>query len=697
MTDREKAQALWFQEIRQRYHWGGDNPELCDPVKVFNVYGHNTCGNDSICMSGVWKKAGLKVSPARLVGHCVAQVFYDGRWNLFDGDMHSMYLLRDNVTVASEQDLVRDHDLIKRAHTQGILNPESRRNDEWEASIYVFEGEPAGDRNCEMRTTMNMVLRPGEAITWRFGPGSPLKIHGEAKPKYPETICNGGWDYRPDFTKELWRKGATVEGVKSAAGELVAEEGKTGSIVWTVRSPYVFIGGKLESEGSGAKFSISWDGKAWMDAGPDLDGFFAPNAPARYEYRLRCELGAGARLKKLGISNDIQMALMALPGMSVGENKFVYTDATSGARKVRITHEWVERSTSRPPAAVGKPAYPSDGGEAEGTSFAFRWTPPQDADGDAVVDYHFELSERADMKYPLSTNFYRLISKTQDKGKSQYTLPQAGLLAPDRKYYWRVKAKDEKGVWGAWGGPWSFTSRGAAPPVDLTLAADPERGSAVLRWKPSPVGMKPVKYRIYGSDEKGFTASDEPYPVTIGASRDVTSPFPANFVTEVSGTEVELKESLRAYYRVVAVDDKGHRSGPSDFAESPRPVIYSKPVTAAKAGAAYAYPVASVRSIGDVRTRVVNGRETMSFWDIERPRYALTQGPAWLKIDEATGVLSGTPDAAGKFPVVVTATIDREARKLDGPALSWGAEKVVSSAQERVGVATQKFTIEVAP
>ncbi len=697
MTDREKAHALYFQEIRHRYHWVGDNPELCDPVKVFNVYGHNTCGNDSICLSGLWKRAGLKVSPARLVGHCVAQAFYDGRWNLFDGDMHSMYLLRDNVTVANEQDLVRDHDLIKRSHTQGILNPDIRRNDEWEASIFVFEGGPAGDRNCETRTTMNMTLRPGEAITWGWGHRGTLKVHGEAKPKYPGLICNGLWEYRPDFAMEAWKRGASVEGVKSSGGELQAEEGKTGSVVWTVRSPYVFVGGKIESEGGGAKFSLSWDGKSWMDAGTDLDGFFAPNAPARYEYRLRCELGPGARLRKLGIVNDLQMAPRALPEMTVGENKFVYTDETQGARKVRITHEWVERSTSKPPAAPARPDYPPDGGEAEGTDFAFRWAPPQDPDGDAVTDYHFELSDRPDLRWPLSTNFYRLVSKTADRGKSQYTLPHAGLLAPDRKYYWRVKAKDEKGVWGAWSPTWSFTARGPAAPVDLALAVDAERGSAVLRWKPAPVGKKPARYRVYGSDEKGFTASDAPYPVYVGVSKDLSSPFPANFIAEATGTEIELKHSLRVYYRVVAVDEKGKRSGPSDFAESPRPVFTSKPVAAAKAGAEYRYPLAALRSLGDLRSRVVNRRETASFWDIERPRFAIEKGPAWLKVDEATGVLSGVPDQAGRVEVAVTATIEREVRKLDGPALSWGQEKVLSTARERVGVATQKFAIEVAP
>ena len=60
MTDAEKAFALWFQEIQYRHHSPGDNNELGDPVKVFNVYGYNTCGNDSICLATLWREAGLQ-------------------------------------------------------------------------------------------------------------------------------------------------------------------------------------------------------------------------------------------------------------------------------------------------------------------------------------------------------------------------------------------------------------------------------------------------------------------------------------------------------------------------------------------------------------------------------------------------------------------------------------------------------------
>src|SRR5262249_43936251 len=160
------------------------------------------------------------------------------------------------------------------------------------ASIYVYEGPSEGDRNCNDKTSMNMVLRPGEAITWRWGHAAPAKYHGSDKPKYPDTICNGLWEYRPDFSRGLWRKGAAaVQGVRSSSGELVAEGGQAGAVVWVVRSPYAFVGGRLEAEGAGTKFSLSWDGKTWLDAGPDLDRFFPANGPARYEYRLRCELG----------------------------------------------------------------------------------------------------------------------------------------------------------------------------------------------------------------------------------------------------------------------------------------------------------------------------------------------------------------------------------------------------------------------
>ncbi len=705
MTDGEKARALWWQEVQYRFHLEGDNNELLDPVKVFNIYGYNTCGNDSISLAGLWRNAGLRVAPARLVGHCVSQVFYDGGWHLMDGDMHSIYLLRDNETVAGEQDLVRDHDLIRRTHTQGILQPDRRAGDEWESSIYVFEGNVTGDRNTRGDTAMSMTLRPGEALAWRWGHVSPIKYHGQSPPRFPERICNGRWEYRPALTQKTWRTGATaIEAIKEESDGLAAEEGKTGVVVWTMRSPYVFVGGNLEVDGAGARFAFSWDGRSWEETGSDLARFFGPAGPARYVYYLRCELPGSARLRKLRIINDLQMAPLTLPGMVIGKNTFTYTDQSPGERQVRLTHHWVERSASRQPAAPREPIFPPRGGETEGTDFVFQWAPAADLDGNAITDYHFELSDQADMKWPLSMSFAKLASRTADAGQARFTLPVPGLLSPDRKYFWRVRAQDSDGVWGAWSETWSFVSRAPAPPLDVTLQFDSARNRGVLRWSPNPKGRKPVAYRVYASDEKGFSVSDRPYAVTVGASKKIPAEFPANFVVEtaatelaVVGTHVDLPGANKAFFRVVAVDAAGKRSGPSEFAASLRPVIFSKPVTRARKGSEYRYPVAAIRSLGDLRTRVVNGKEIMNFWDVERLRFRIQRGPAWLSIDEATGLLSGTPDRAGKSEVVITTNLEEEQQRLDEEALKWGIQKVVSTATVTVGSAIQSLEIEVGP
>ena len=704
MSDKEKALALWFQEIQFRYHAAGDNKELGDPVKVFNSYGHNTCGNDSICLAGLWQKAGLNAAPARGVGHCITQVFYESRWHLLDGDQAVLYLLRDNETIAGEQDIVRDHDLIRRTHTSGITLADNRAHDEWESALYGYEGEVKGQRNCNDKTTMNMILRPGEALVWRWGHLNPVKYHG-ATPIYPDTVCNGLWEYRPDFTKAGWRKGATrVEHIQEKEGELSAEPGKSGTIEWTVRTPYVIVGGKLDADGTGAKFAISSDGKTWDEVSDSLDRFFSPDAPARYEYRIRCEFTPEARLKRLGIVNDLQMSPLVLPSMSIGENTFVYSDQTNGERKVILTHAWVERSSSTPPPAVETPIYPTDGGETSGTDIAFQWKAPVTADGARIADYHFELSDRPDMKWPLSTNFYKLVSRTVDRGQAQYALPAVGLLAPNHQYFWHVRAKNGKGVWGPWSKVWSFTPHAPNYPLDVNLVYDEKENEGILHWKPNPAGRPAVKYRIYGSDEKGFSVSDVPYQVDIGATRGLPAQFPANFIAEtrdaelaVLGPKVKLSNANKTYYRVIAVDEQGKRSGPSDYTTAPRPVIYSEPPMAARVGGDYQYQPNANRSLGDLKARDVNGREVRAFFEIESPKYMIVKGPAWLKLNPAAGILLGKPDVAGKFEVTILATIEREQRKLDEAALVWGNYKLLETSIEKLAGNPQSFTIDVAP
>jgi hypothetical protein len=95
--------------------------------------------------------------------------------------------------------------------------------------------------------------------------------------------------------------------------------------------------------------------------------------------------------------------------------------------------------------------------------------------------------------------------------------------------------------------------------------------------------------------------------------------------------------------------------------------------------------------------RIVDGKETTGFWDVEKPQFSIQRGPAWLMIDEDTGRLSGIPDSVGKSEVVVAVTLQRDLRRLDGEALKWGVEKIISSGKEMVGNSTQRFVIDVRP
>jgi hypothetical protein len=192
-------------------------------------------------------------------------------------------------------------------------------------------------------------------------------------PTYPSLIDNGLWEYRPTSRKELAQGGSSVENITSGPDSLAAEEGKSRHAIWTLRSPYVFVGGRLEPEAP-AKFSISVDGKTWQTVKDNLDKFFSTVGSAHYEYQLKCQLEGPARLRRLAIINDVQMAPLAMPEMGVGENTFAYSDQSARDRKVRITHQWVERSASQPPSAPPAASYPLDGGEANGTDVVFQWT-----------------------------------------------------------------------------------------------------------------------------------------------------------------------------------------------------------------------------------------------------------------------------------------------------------------------------------
>ena len=711
-TDREKAMALWYFQVNHRFHactWDG---EVDDPVKALNVYGYTLCGDEAQVLADLARTAGLKTRRGYPVGHCVTEIFFDGAYHLLDTDEAVFCLLRDNETVAAEEQVVRDHDLMKRTHTYGILNGASRQTDEFSVSLYGYEGKREGEHASHIRHKMDLTLRPGEWLEWRWdhvgkqytagvtmAPGQKWMKDGEGDllsgwgATAYGNMCNGRMGYAPALRSPVATRGvAAQEGAawdtNPAAPALhPAAVGRPAEVTWAIRSPYVVVGGKVtltyrRAPGGSLRLEVSPDGQAWQsvwsaaepagEAAVVLDEHLSPPKKPHYQYLVRLNLAAGQAPADTGIAaiafdTDVQMSALHLPELEVGTNRVTYRDETKGERQVRITHEWIERTTARPPGAPAGPLFPRKNATVDGTRFAFTWQPP--AGAAKVADYQFQLSGRRDMAWPLSPTFDRLVGRTPDKGKAQWTIPYTGLLNPAQTYYWRVRAQSAEGLWGPWSPVWSFRCRAPGVPLAVSAHADPAAGTVRLTWEANPKGTRPAKCKVYASDEQGFTASDADYTRYLGRGFLASMPeyesrkdlgmvkAPANLVGEttacemmVAGPEVTLPNANRPFYRVVAVDAQGLESGPSDMAEAPRPFLVTRPPTTARAGEAYRYMPAALASLGHLTCRT---SYTPGFWHKETLTFSLPQAPEWLKVDAATGEVSGTPPAVGEVPVTL--------------------------------------------
>ncbi|MEO6922189.1 MAG: putative Ig domain-containing protein, partial [Bryocella sp.] len=402
--------------------------------------------------------------------------------------------------------------------------------------------------------------------------------------------------------------------------------------------------------------SISFDeGKTWEDVQTswasdydrmyvDLNPSFPQKGPARYAYILRFTLRSQSKtpevaLNGLYLRSTLEMSPLAMPGVMLGENKFTYTDDSPGARKVRITQVWNECDADIPIPAAPVAVEPVNGDTYSGTRVKFQWSPRSDG---APADYEFALSEFSDMRWPLSPNFHKLISRTAYRGTSKFELPYDGLLNPGQKYYWHVRARSQDHVWGPWSKTYWFSTVAPAVPIDVTANFDHTHRTVQLKWQRGKNGTAPVNFKIYGSDERGFTANDNLYEYNDGLKG--TQQAPANLLLETNSANgsAQLPDELwRPYYRIVAVDRKGRVSGPSAMAELSHPLIATTQLPAAIRAIFYQAQIMTSASIGHLVSADENGLPyQLRFRSGDDLVFHMTGAPTGLSIDK-NGLISG--------------------------------------------------------
>jgi hypothetical protein len=159
-------------------------------------------------------------------------------------------------------------------------------------------------------------------------------------------------------------------------------------------------------------------------------------------------------VEEVELITDIQCAPNSLPALTLGRNVVRYRDETPGERKVRITHVWRERADNHPPEPPTGAVYPPDDATVGDLAPHFKWKAAEEVDRqDQVADHRINISFDPRCRWPLATALLRLTGS----GEPEWKLPE-GWLNPDTTYYWQVRAKDSRGLWGGWSPVFQFTT-----------------------------------------------------------------------------------------------------------------------------------------------------------------------------------------------------------------------------------------------
>ncbi|MBM4084234.1 MAG: hypothetical protein FJ272_05545 [Planctomycetes bacterium] len=722
--DMEKALLIWYRFGNVTYH---DDPlfttrqaatrtESCEAVRTLNVYGFGMCGNLAESVNCIYRAAGLSAAGGgkephvlALNGHVMSEPWVHGGYRFLDVDMHNFVLDRDNETVISSRRLAHDHELGRRDAAYGP----PYRPDLIELDISLHGSDDKASEVPSASYRMEMILRPGEKMVYRWdnigkvaSDGSPLDLFGR-KQVAIRYFGNSRHVFRPRLGADEYKAAVFSEKDLRAEGGALGGASAEAEVVYHVQLPYVACGGALAGAFALAlpadrvALAVSLNGQDWQEvwaqSGPgapecrvNLDDVWTPirHAPI-YAYYVKVRLASarlgGARLKSLSMETDVMCAPMSLPRLRLGGNRVEYSDETEGPREVSICYRWQETKKPVSPATE-TPISPASDATVRRTTVDFAWPATPGAQ-----QYHVQVSRYADMRLP-----YRPIFNVYIK-EAQHLAPTGGLFNPDTDYYWRVRVMDRDGVWSRWSRVWRFRWEGPLPPVNVRPEVE---GRAVrLWWQPNERGPRPVAYDVYGSDERGFSVHREAYRYFFNPSHlrpeekdAMMGPRAPNFVARTTDTSMLVVgdvpgASNTCFYRVVAVDAADVESGCSDYVEMKHPFVYSAPAVVAKVGQAYSYPVRTLRCDGDIQYR--DG--TLYYAEKEEYGHELVKGPAWLKLDRATGVLAGTPGSAdagvADVEVRLTRTYPYESRQ---PAFSKSEPQF--RAEDR-----QAFQIRVVP
>ncbi|MGH9617934.1 MAG: hypothetical protein ACRD28_14435, partial [Acidobacteriaceae bacterium] len=391
-TPREKAEAIWrfylvdgrFVKPGMFYHiagWAYEEPngEVLDPIKLLNSYGFGLCYQDGPLMAATYDAGGFKNSRVWfLTGHTVAEVFYDGKYHMFDSDELGYNPIGTGPLkqrdVASVWQLEHDGTIMTRNVTgPKTSNPNTvdypwypadvRAGDIKDLSelyttindnyLYAYRRYPEGD-------TLDFVLRPGERMIRYFRPASQDLFY------LPYTYDGKDWKILPDFAefklktstgprsekdKRTWATGKILYHPAEITSGVTARHGSDATYTFSMPSPYVIIDANFSvqanlptAEDKLTAATSTNGGRSWTESGSLTGPFNGPwkaqakQLPAAhghrnavdgtYGYLVRFSLHSASKdnaaLHDVLLTTLFQLNPRTLPAVTPGENVFNY-------------------------------------------------------------------------------------------------------------------------------------------------------------------------------------------------------------------------------------------------------------------------------------------------------------------------------------------------------------------------------------
>ncbi|HUU23098.1 MAG TPA: hypothetical protein VM389_11250, partial [Phycisphaerae bacterium] len=379
------------------------------PLKAINVYGWSLCGSLPTILQALYNEYGWKTRYRGWHGHMTMEVHYDGRWHYLDVFMGCYFRTRDKNTIAGQDDIIADPDIVRKAVAEGRVptpympcgdSPEGvitgvKGSVPWDpaaghdpAAVTVIdvggtaraEGvdhpsaarlrlkeDPAYSTAVRLQSGMRLTLAWAAAENGQFGingkqtaPGHTCGIKDfRTDPKLGPILmpygrrswANGEVVYAPDFANPAaWEDLAVRQNVAVRDGVVVpVKPGRPAYVGLRIQGPYVCSLAKAAAEWSsddpGNGLEVSLDGQSWRKVPPP-----EPTAPAAAAPTTASMAAAWLRPGE----QDLTMGRYDKDGVLGRYGFYVRASVVTGLKKLTVT-EMVEHNRCAQPYLVNGP------------------------------------------------------------------------------------------------------------------------------------------------------------------------------------------------------------------------------------------------------------------------------------------------------------------------------------------------------